>query len=796
MPIAHPSTNPTPSTCGQVLAADGRELTLRSVRLDARAGGGIARVRVEQTFANPFAEPLAVTYRLPLPADAAVVGFCFRIGDSVVRGEIEGRERARERFEEALIDGRTASLLEQDRSSLFTQEVGNIPPGADLVVEVELDQPLLWADGGWEWRMPTTAAPRYLGAPGRVGDAARITPPIATDGRGPRLTGSIRIADELVGAVRSPSHELATEDAATGAVAALPREGVAMDRDLVVRWPTATERVGLRIETARGRGLEDAHGILTLTPPAPTAAGRALGRDVTLLLDTSGSMHGRPLEQMQALAAAIVEGLGPVDTLEMIEFSSRPRRWSKSPQAVGERTRRKALSWVRGLRASGGTEMHSAMIEATRAQSAESQRQVVLITDGLIGFEREIVRAALEGTPSAARLHVVGLGSAPNRSLTQAVARAGRGVEVLLGLDEGTERAARTLLAGTESPALVDLEIGGSGVRGVCPVRLPDVYAGSPARLSLALDPAGGEVVVRGRTADGVWQQSVAYGACPDRDETADGAHAAPVSLFGRERAEDLETRAATGVDVDAELEAVGRAFQIATRKTSWIAVGAERSVDPGAPLRRDEVAHALADGMSVEMLGLRSASGPVACSPPMAAVRAVAPAKAKKLGLTFGARRSRDAAAPGGGDGPTDLGALSSSFGDMDDEALADETLDFDGLEQTKAERSMPEEGGDGPVVLRGILRRVGQRSVVELAGDALAASGWTPPEATVTVVLDDGSTLVWQVADGTTAAGPLAAGAQCRLVLDGVADRVREIRWTLPTQREFVVILEEGNA
>lgn len=69
----------------------------------------MAQVQLVQTFANPFAEALHVTYQLPLPADAAVGGFAFRLGDQRVTGEIDRRAA-----------GRTAALLEQDRGAWFT----------------------------------------------------------------------------------------------------------------------------------------------------------------------------------------------------------------------------------------------------------------------------------------------------------------------------------------------------------------------------------------------------------------------------------------------------------------------------------------------------------------------------------------------------------------------------------------------------------------------------------------------------------------------------------------------------
>src|SRR5262245_33778392 len=86
-----------PSSGGRLVTSTGRALPLLGATLSADAAGGVARVTLEQRFRNPYGEPLAVTYSLPLPADGAVSGFSFRIGARRVVGEIDRRRAARER---------------------------------------------------------------------------------------------------------------------------------------------------------------------------------------------------------------------------------------------------------------------------------------------------------------------------------------------------------------------------------------------------------------------------------------------------------------------------------------------------------------------------------------------------------------------------------------------------------------------------------------------------------------------------------------------------------------------------
>src|SRR5262245_51759077 len=102
------ATMPTPtheSSGGRLVAKEGRWRPFGGATIDADAGGGLCRTLLTQRFTNPYDEPLTVTYLLPLPADGAVSGFAFQVGDRRVIGEIDRRAAARERFEQAMLEG-------------------------------------------------------------------------------------------------------------------------------------------------------------------------------------------------------------------------------------------------------------------------------------------------------------------------------------------------------------------------------------------------------------------------------------------------------------------------------------------------------------------------------------------------------------------------------------------------------------------------------------------------------------------------------------------------------------------
>jgi Ca-activated chloride channel family protein len=630
-----PSPAPAPFTTatsagGRLVSTTGRALPLLGTSLTADASGGVARVVVEQRFHNPHAEPLAVTYSLPLPSDGAVSGFSFRIGGRRVVGEVDRKKAARERYEQALVEGRSAAILEQDRSSLFTQEIGNIPPGEEIIAEVIIDQRLTWLDeGAWEWRFPTVVGPRFQGEPGRVQDAARIVQDIADAPLAARFTLTCSVRDAIPEGQRpgSPSHALTTFET-RGALRIELKEklGARLDRDVVVRWPVAAPRVGLSMDTGRA-SIEHArsattYGLLTVVPPSLESSFRSVPRDLIVLLDTSGSMGGEPLAQAQRITLALIDTLRETDRLELIEFSSSVRRWKRGPVAADQKARADASAWVRALQASGSTEMRTGILDAMASLREGSQRQIVLITDGMIGFESQVVAAIAQRLPASSRVHTVGVGSSVNRSLTGPAARAGHGLEVVIGIGEDPERAVSRLLARTSAPLLVELEVSGSAVIDHAPLKLPDLFAGAPALISVAMRPEGGELVVRGRTAEGAWEQRLHVAAID-----AGTGNQAAIALFGREAVEDLETHLAGGGDqreINATIEQLGVDFQIATRLTSWVAVSRDVTVDPRDPLRQERMPHELPYGMSAEGVGLRAPSAAVmhkgaASSGPMA---------------------------------------------------------------------------------------------------------------------------------------------------------------------------------
>jgi Ca-activated chloride channel family protein len=595
-----PTTPEAASAGAELVTSDGRALALVSAQLRGEAHGGLARLVLEQRFENTYDELLRVTYRMPLTADGAVSGYAFEIGDRTITGVVDRKRAARERFERAIVEGKTAALLEQERADIFTQQIGNIPPRETVIARITIDQRLVWLpEGEWELRFPTVIGPRYIGTADTVADVRATHIKVTDQPLAARIQIELAIRDAIVAGAKpsSPSHVL--EKRADGTIEL--KAGARLDRDIVVRWPVATPAVGLSLAAARPAKGDDAFGLVTIVPPARTAKATPVPRDLLVLLDTSGSMSGGPLDKAKQVVALLIDSLGEADRLELIEFSNSPRRYKNEPIAATPTAKQDAIKWVRSRVADGGTEMRAAVIEALATLRIGAQRQVVVVTDGYVGGEQQILDALLRKLPKSCRLHVLGVGSAVNRSLATSLARAGRGAEVIVGIDEDAERGAKRLLDRTRLPMLTNVEIAGSALLRHAPEQIPDVFEGAPLVAALALRAEGGELVVKGQLADGSWEQRMTVPA-----QSPGEGNQAIVALYGRERVADVESYAMFST-VDGEIEDLGLMFQIATRMTSWVAIDEMRRHT--GPSRDQLVPQELPYGTQAQAFGLRNAA-------------------------------------------------------------------------------------------------------------------------------------------------------------------------------------------
>jgi Ca-activated chloride channel family protein len=540
--IATPAQHPQPSQDGMTIAeatrgallapgdAPGRYRPLATLHTDVSMAiaGLVARVSVRQHFRNPSSAWSEAVYVFPLPDQAAVTRLRMEVGDRVIEGMVKERGEARSTYRQARAAGRRTALVEQERPNLFTTSVANIPPHGDIIVELEYVESLRYLDGRFHLRFPLVVGPRYIpgtpirerarAVPGPAGwatatdavpDAARISPPVIGPGQAP--VNPVRIRFDLAAGlplvrVHSPNHPVSIEHVDAGHARGELSQTTFADRDFELVWSLRADdrpRAAAFLQTT-----DDASYALIMVVP-PNAGGDKLvpPRDLTLVLDTSGSMHGESLTQAVIAARLALDRLTPDDTFNLIRFNSRTTRLFPQARPATAAALASADGFLTGLRAQGGTEMAPALELALAPPTPSGRlRQVVFLTDGSVGNERhlfELISARIGNS----RLFTVGIGSAPNAHFMRRAAHFGRGSFTFIGSETEVAEKMSTLFAMLAHPVLTDVASQWPGMTDVetWPQRIPDLYAGEPVVIAARMPNRPDSVRLTGRLGGQDW---------------------------------------------------------------------------------------------------------------------------------------------------------------------------------------------------------------------------------------------------------------------------------------------------
>ena len=228
--------------------------------------------------------------------------------------------------------------------------------------------------------------------------------------------------------------------------------------------------------------------LLAGLPPRPKdQASSAIKREITLVIDRSGSMNGKKLKQVKAAALQVLSGLEPGEAFNLIVYNEAVDAFSSGPVIKTEASITKAREWIESIRSRGGTNIHDALVEALRSKPIKGMLPIVLfLTDGLptIGqtSEKAIRRLALKSNQAKRRIFTFGVGVDVNTPLLEKIASETRAFSTFVLPDEDVEVKVSKVFKGLCGPVLAEPEVKFAGkfgrVRDLLPARLPDLFEG------------------------------------------------------------------------------------------------------------------------------------------------------------------------------------------------------------------------------------------------------------------------------------------------------------------------------
>jgi Ca-activated chloride channel homolog len=502
-------------------------LPLKGVECRFAVCGDLLEVEMDQIFHQNNPQPLDCLYSFPLPGDAAVYRCEMHVNGRVIRAKVEEVKRAREIFQEQKAAGRRAALVEMERQNLFTLSLGNVQGGDLVVIRLAYFQTLTRLEDWTSFSILFCPGVRYIpGAPllrapsGRgveddtdqVPDASRISPPrldrLHPDAAYLSIEGKVEQPHGEVRDLSSPSHLLLVRDGDKAFRVTLADKAAVPDSDFVVRW---TELKPKEVAPTGWVLKEDgqSYALLRLVAPETAETEDKEGQDIYFLVDRSGSMEGMKWQKAVQAFREFLKVLGPADRVWATFFENDFRNLAEKPLPAQALLADRSVARLEELGASGGTELRPALehvLEQVAKHSKERRASLLLITDGQVGNEAEIVRL-LKGH-AGLRLHAFGIDTAVNDAFLKTLAAQQRGTCHLVTPQDDIAGAVSRLGARLRRPVLTNLELAdGWGWAGT-PAR--DLHAGEILSVPVRSTGLIGHLGVKGRTVHGqIWEHDI-----------------------------------------------------------------------------------------------------------------------------------------------------------------------------------------------------------------------------------------------------------------------------------------------
>ena len=447
-----------------------REITpgveVRSVEADIEIDGQIATTTVRITLANTTRRVQRAQLVMPV-AHGAVIRFFQLEGlgdDSGAR--MLPREEARRIYEGIVRSMMDPALLEYLGTGAVQSDVFPVPVGGTQTIVLVYEQLLGLAGSRVDYAL--------LRAESMLGGDASWT-----------INAVVKNLPEG-GAIHSPTHAIRIETIGGKRFVSVARPESSGHFRLVVIHPDAEGFAGTMLHYPDPDDAGSGYFMYIASVPHEPGGEKIL-REVTVVLDRSGSMRGEKIEQAKSSALQIIEALEDGEKFNIIDYSTDVERFSEAPVVKSAQSVEAARGYIESIRAIGGTNISGALTGALGQAPSRGMLPIVLfLTDGLptVGTVREsaLIALAQEANIHKRRIFSIGVGFDVNAPLLTTISGDSRATTEFVGPSEDVEVKVGRMFARLAGPVLAEprlaIDAGRGTVRDIAPSRLGDVFEG------------------------------------------------------------------------------------------------------------------------------------------------------------------------------------------------------------------------------------------------------------------------------------------------------------------------------
>jgi Ca-activated chloride channel family protein len=430
-------------------------LKLVQTDYDVDVFGLLATITLKQTFFNDQDEWVTEgVYAFPMADKSAVYQLIMTVGERVIEGEIHEKKQAEQIYQQAKADGLTATMVKQYRPNIFTSEIANIGPQEVISVEITYQMSLRYEQDFYELRLPMAIKARYV--PAEINADLPVTYGIQ-DQNYRQIEINLDAGFDLA-ELRSLHHNVDIAQSFDNHLISLKDQQLYDRNDFVLRWyPVLEQGPKAAYFSEQKDGYE--YSLLMVMPPKQVEK-TTQPRNMTYIMDTSGSMHGMALEQSKDALLFALSELDASTYFNVIDFDSSAKALFPASRPASPDNISLALDFVDGFSSDGGTNMAPALQLAMQRENILSGRlnQIIFMTDGSVGNEAMIFDQIAQDIGDA-RLFTIAIGPAPNNYFMSKAAMFGKGTYTHIAALDQVNDAMSHLFAQLSRPALTDVAV-------------------------------------------------------------------------------------------------------------------------------------------------------------------------------------------------------------------------------------------------------------------------------------------------------------------------------------------------